>query len=71
MQMKPSGSFSESTIDDDESLEIGLGEGCPVGTVPILRAPKEDLEAASKQDPFKSYARHGWGFFVIPYFINH
>ena len=50
MQMKPSGSFSESTIDDDddESLEIGLGEGCPVGTVPILRAPKEDLEAASR-----------------------
>ena len=46
--MKPSGSFSESTIedddDDDNSLEIGLGEGYPLGTVSIQIAQKQDLK---------------------------
>ncbi|KAL6323129.1 hypothetical protein AAG906_027398 [Vitis piasezkii] len=73
VQMKPTGSFPKSTIDDssitsdDQTVEIGLGEGCPLGTVPIQRTRKEDLKGA-KEAFFKSYseqpdAKIGFGYF--------
>lgn len=47
--MRPS-SFPEPSTDDfpmmSEYEEVGFREGCPLGTVPIRRIPKEDKRRA-------------------------